>query len=263
MESSLQVDTALAMGQLASLRPVVLNGRNPAVGSSIEDIWDGGGLYPFLSVAATLEILSSSASDASAGVGARQVLVDGIDSAGAEKTALVTLNGTTPVSAGDFLSVNRVVVTSSGSSGFNVGTITVRTVVGTVTQALVLPERSTSQMFLYTVPSGYSFIIGTFFFSSALASGAVSGGNATQITLYTMGPTGSTWVARAEFSSNDFVSTTELRPAPNSLALPAGTRIRFAAACTTASMIVTGGMRALIAKTGVAFAPRFAAWTGA
>lgn len=262
MAFDLQLNVALAMGQITNLVAGGISGLNTSVNATQEDIWEGGGSYTFLSAAEALEVVSSSASDAAAGVGARAVLVDGVDSTGASKQAVVSLNGTTPVAAGSFLAVNRAVVLSSGSSAFNVGTLTVRTVAAATAQCIILPERGLSQMFIYTVPLGWSLMTGSLFFATGLANGGVSGGHATQLILYGMNHGTNTWLARAEFLSNDFVSTTELVPAPAAAVSPERTRLRLAGVCATASMIVTAGMRTVLIRNGSTFAPRFTSWAG-
>jgi len=78
-------------------------------------------------------VKSSSASDASAGVGARQVTITYYTSTGAGPfTEVVTMNGTTAVntSSTTICFVESIVVTSVGSTGTNVGTITLFTTTG-------------------------------------------------------------------------------------------------------------------------------------
>ena len=78
----------------------------------------------------TGSIKSSSASDASAGTGARQVTIYYVDSTGATAgTEVVTLNGTTAVNLATTTKcfIEKMIVTSVGSNGSNVGTITLFT----------------------------------------------------------------------------------------------------------------------------------------
>lgn len=257
----MQLTTALALGQLSpALRSLVVIGRNVDVGATEEDVWEGGGLYSFISAASDLEVLSSSANDTAAGTGARTMRIIGLDSTGAEKTADVTLNGTTPVSAGNFLRINSGLVLTSGSNGANVGTVTVRTVSGSTAQLVIGANRGFQSQFIYTVPKGYNAIVGSFFFSTELATGGVGTGNVTLFTFLSRANGSGTWLRLAAFSANDFVSTTELRPSPPASVFPELTDIRFAAQCATASMRVNAGMTLLLAKNTVNFAPRFTSW---
>jgi len=77
--------------------------------------------------AAQRSISSSSASDAAAGVGARQVKITYFDNTMAGPfTETVTLNGTTAVAtvASDIRFIEKMEVVSVGSTGWNIGTIT-------------------------------------------------------------------------------------------------------------------------------------------
>jgi len=124
-----------------------------------EDIWDGGGTYTGfpLSTLETLEALSSSASDASAGVGARKVIVYGLDSLWAFIQDTITLNGVTPVASTlKFRRVYRAKVYTAGTSENNVGTITIR---HSTTEANVFAvmTATTGQTNIsnFTIPAGY------------------------------------------------------------------------------------------------------------
>lgn len=72
---------AVAYGQVPGYRRVTALGNNPDVDSGTvpEDIWAGGGAYPWMTGATALEIVSSSANDAAAGTGARTVTINGLD----------------------------------------------------------------------------------------------------------------------------------------------------------------------------------------
>ncbi len=90
-----------------------------------EDIWPGpNDLIITPTVAGVVACVSSDAADASAGTGARTIILRGV---GAGPTfaiisETVTLNGTTPVnSTASFAFVNRITVSSAGSGGKNAG----------------------------------------------------------------------------------------------------------------------------------------------
>jgi len=90
-------------------------------------------LYPTPTAAVSLEVLSSSANDTSAGSGARTITVTGLDANWAEISQVITMNGVTPVAVPTaLLRVYKVVVTTSGTypatlnTGSHAGTITVR-----------------------------------------------------------------------------------------------------------------------------------------
>lgn len=263
MDADLRLGVALALGQLSpALRSLVVSGRNSAVGSTEEDVWEGGGSYSFLQGASALEVVSSSASDAAAGTGARTVRFTLLDANGDEQSVSLTLNGTTPVPVGTYLRVNGGLVLSAGSSGSNVGIITLRTVSGSVAQLVIGAGRGYQSQFIYTVPRGYSAIVGTFFFSTEQADGGQQGqSNTTLLTFLARFSGSGAWLRLAAFSASEANATTELRPSPPASVLPALTDFRFAAQCLTEDMRVNCGMTIMLAKDGVNFAPRFA-WAG-
>jgi hypothetical protein len=103
-------------------------GFNPDVdtGTVPADIWTPGGVYPYSTfvTAQTLELVSLSANDTSAGTGARTVFVEGLDSVLAEQTETVTLNGLTPVAIpGTWTAINRMYIVTAGTTGKNEGSI--------------------------------------------------------------------------------------------------------------------------------------------
>ena len=133
--------------------------RSVAITDVESVVWDNGGDFPFLTAAETLDIVSDSADDASAGSGARTLLVYGLDSDYLEVSELVTLNGLTPVTTTQtFLRVYRALVvtsgTNSGLTGNNAGTITISGHTTTQVQAKILPNNGQTLMAVYTIPAG-------------------------------------------------------------------------------------------------------------
>lgn len=162
----LSEETDLALGLVSTRRIVNKFGRNVDVdtATSPEDIWDGGGLYtgfPESGAAETLSVFSSSASDSSAGTGARTLRIQGLDSSYNEIAETVTLNGTTPVSTiSTFWRVHTSHVLTSGSAVFNVGEITIRHSTTTANKFLVITaNRNQSASSGYTIPAGYTGVI--------------------------------------------------------------------------------------------------------
>lgn len=108
---------------------VDVSGYNPDIDAATnpETLWEPGGLYVWQTAAETLEMLSSSASDAAAGVGARTVRVSGLDASWVEQSEVVTLNGVGVVAlVNSYLRINHIEVVTAGSTRSNVGTITLR-----------------------------------------------------------------------------------------------------------------------------------------
>lgn len=141
--------------------------------TAAQDMWSGGGIYPFQSTVQSLEIVSASADDAAAGAGARTALVTGLDTDYQAVTELVVLNGLTPVAlATQMLRVNDVHVLTAGSAGQNAGNVTVRLAGGGASQAIVLAGRNHLQQLVYTVPAGRIYEITDIAFSVVTSQAA-------------------------------------------------------------------------------------------
>lgn len=125
-------------------------------GATPQDVIVQGGTYGWLTSAQSLEVVSSSASDATAGTGIAQVQIDLLDATYAPTTLTVTLNGTTPVAlTGTWLRVNDMRAAGVvGSAGVNVGTITLRVAGGGATVSQMAALKGRAQQSIYTVPLG-------------------------------------------------------------------------------------------------------------
>lgn len=153
---------AVAFGLVPFYSRVTALGNNPDVDTTTtpEDIWSEGGLYPWITAAAALEIISDSTSDAAAGTGARTILINGLDSNYNIVTETKTLNGTIAVAVTtQFFRINSMVILTSGSGGVNAGKIVLRSVSGTVTRACISPGVGITRQSIYTVPAGYTLSV--------------------------------------------------------------------------------------------------------
>ena len=170
----------VARGQIQGHTAVIVFGYNPDVDTSEETVWPDGGTIPHPTVASVLTISSSSASDTSAGTGARTVHIEGLDGGYNVVSETVTLNGQTAVNTtNSYLYVNAFYVVTVGSGGVNAGNINAGT--GTVTAGVpaVLYDiiatgynnRTTGH---YCVPAGYTAYMIQGLFSSGQASGATA-----------------------------------------------------------------------------------------
>jgi hypothetical protein len=132
-----------------------------------------GGTFNIMTTADTLDVVSSSANDTSAGTGAQSVLISGIDANFSTITEIVTLNGTTPVTTtNSFLGVNRAVVLASGSGGVNAGTITIDDTSGTVgTQAELPIGSSVTQQAIFHTQISHIFLADWLFINIRRISG--------------------------------------------------------------------------------------------
>lgn len=175
-EVNASFDLLTNIGKIYGVSPKLIYGHNVSINNAAlpEDIWEGPSPYPFLAVAAPLSIVSDSASDAAAGVGARTVRIDGLDALYNEISEVVTLNGVTSVvTTLSFLRVNYGTCVTGGSSMTNVGTITISS--GASVLGVITPTHGGTHQAVYTVPNNKRLVI-TFFGASvtrAVASAAV------------------------------------------------------------------------------------------
>lgn len=152
----------VGIGRVPGHTRVTASGVNPDVdtGTIPEDIWFTGGLYPFPTTAATLEVLSDSANDAAAGTGMRTMQVIGLDVNHSEITETVTLNGTNVVAlANSYLRLNRAQVVSAGSLRTNAGNVTIRETGAGQTRGAMRAGYGIMRQAIYTVPAGSSLAL--------------------------------------------------------------------------------------------------------
>ena len=142
-----------AQGLVSGISAVNKFGRNLDIDVGTEDIWSVGGLF-VLPTPGVVSVVSSSASDAAAGIGARTLTISGLNGTTyEEQTETITLNGVGAVTtAASFAIVHRMIVATAGSSGTNVGTLT-STIGGTATGNVVAGKGQT-QMAFYMIPAG-------------------------------------------------------------------------------------------------------------
>lgn len=184
-------------------------------GTTTHDIWTGGGIYPWLTSETSLEAVSGSANDSSAGTGARTIIVNGLDANYREVAVPVVMNGTTAVALSrPLLRINSVIVATNGSLRRNDGVITIRDAGGGTARAYIPisspAEQSPamSKQSNYTVPAGYTLLIENVDIqinNSAGGGGSIRG---TDAMLYFSGPSANTPIRLPRIiSTTDMVST--------------------------------------------------------
>ena len=143
-DERLQVSRGLARD--AEVRNIF--GFNTAIGTSFIAAWELNSAYVYPTVPLAMTAVSDSASDT-----AVTILIAGLDGDYNRKTATVTLNGTTPVSIGEFFRINDV-ITLSGNA---VGNVTIAN--GSTTYARMDAGTGKNQASIFTVPAGYEFYL--------------------------------------------------------------------------------------------------------
>lgn len=150
----------VGFGLRAGYRRITALGNNPDIDVAPEDIWSGGGLYPWMTGATSLEIVSTSAADAAAGTGARTVLINGLDAAFAEISQTVTLNGVTAVAIPTQLyRIQSAVVMTAGSGQVNAGDISIRNAGAGTVRGLIPIGYGITRQSQFTVPAGFTLQI--------------------------------------------------------------------------------------------------------
>ena len=135
-------------------------GMNIDVDSDKETIWEGGGIYSYISTAETVAVTSTAGVDSAAGTGARTVEIQGLDADYNVVLETLTIGGAGGTT--EFIRIFRVKVVTAGTSGINEGTISVTSsdtstvlaqigIDGTGSNAA---GRGQTFMALYTVPAG-------------------------------------------------------------------------------------------------------------
>ena len=165
----------VSMGLVPGLSGVNKFGRNADVDSaSPEDIWDGGGIWVAPTVARLHNIVSSSGSDAAAGVGAQTIRVAGLVSwTAGEVTEDITLNGVTNVpTVNAYVIIHRLEVLTYGGSGPNVGVITATAQTDATVTAQINATQGQTQMAIYGVPFSHDLYLLHWDASVDLASAA-------------------------------------------------------------------------------------------
>ena len=142
-------------------------GRNTDIDAGVTaDIWDGGytGDVSLIWVAPTQarihDIKSSSSDDASAGVGARTILIFGLtDWDTAESTENITLNGTSNVATSNsYVIIHRMRVLTKGATSVNVGVLTATAQSNNTITAQINAGQGQTQMAILAYPLRRRFI---------------------------------------------------------------------------------------------------------
>jgi hypothetical protein len=148
----------VSSGQLGNISSVNKFGYSSDIDQTAEEVWDGGTAYSgLLATASTVSATSTSDEDGpgAGGTGALTITVQGLDEDYNAASETLTMNGTgdSGETTTTFLRVFRVNVATAGSTGSNVGTITVASTTPT-TMAIISATKGQTLMAIYTVPAG-------------------------------------------------------------------------------------------------------------
>jgi hypothetical protein len=144
---------AVAKGWVNGVSGMAKFGRNPVASSANEDVWDGGGLYTWLSGAQGVTVASTSKGDIF------DMQVYGLNSTGGEITETFTLDGDSDVTlTNTYWRLNRAKVLFPTTDVTNTGTIAFTSTDSTV-MAQIQPGMGQTLMAVYTIPAGKTGVI--------------------------------------------------------------------------------------------------------
>ncbi len=113
-----QIDLDFARKHIPGGRSFFFFGHNDTVDTAYEDIYPGGGDINWQTTAAKIKVQSSNASDASAGIGTRQVEIHGLSATGVDQDEVITMNGITAVESSlTYIRVNKLHNENVGTYG--------------------------------------------------------------------------------------------------------------------------------------------------
>lgn len=166
----------VGFGIVGNARRVTALGHNPDVDTgAAEDIWSGGGLYPWMASPTSLELFSENSADTAVGTGARTVLINGLDAAYNEVQIVLPLNGGTVALPTQLIRINSALIMSAGSGKINAGNILVRDSGGGTTRAIIPASYGITRQSQFTVPAGWTLqIVSILMCFNRLASGAAA-----------------------------------------------------------------------------------------
>lgn len=150
----------ISAGDIDGIGYIEKFGMNTDVDGNKETIWDGGGIYSYISTAETVAVTSDDGSDSATGSGARTVEIQGLDADYNVVLETLTVGGAAGTT--EFIRVFRAKVETAGASGVNEGTIsitssdtsTVLAQIGIDGTGSNAAGRGQTFMSLYTVPAG-------------------------------------------------------------------------------------------------------------
>ena len=166
----------VSRGKVRGAFHIIKFGENLDVDGQMETVWDGGGLYTYLTSAGVLTVTSNDGDDSASGTGARTVTVEGLDADYNQVSETLTVGG--GAGSVEFYRVFRAFVASSGSTGTNEGTITIAQGATTLAQIRTVGTPTSTGlgqtfMSIYTVPAGYTGFIYQFGVSTAKSDGNI------------------------------------------------------------------------------------------
>ena len=151
---------SIARGDITGFSNIQKFGHNEAVGTTLQTMWSQSTLYTYPVSATIMTVSSSDVNDDNGDTGAWTVEVFGLDTDYNEINEIVILDGQDEVATqNEYLRVNRAIVRTAGTSGWNEGSIYVGT--GLVSSGvpaniftIIDPTDNQTLQAFYTIPAG-------------------------------------------------------------------------------------------------------------
>lgn len=136
-------------------------GSNPNVGTTQAHLSNAGGIYPWPTTSETLDIASDDAGDTAAGLGARSIVIQGLDANFLPLIEIVPMAGIGIVTTtGLFRRVNTVDILDVGTyGGSNLGNITITNTISGQLLATIEPGIGAARYGHYTVRAGKRAVV--------------------------------------------------------------------------------------------------------
>lgn len=149
---------SIATGKILGLSQREVYGYNSDINGTYEPVWQQGGNFPYPTSNQTLNIVSTSANDASGNVGVREVRVEYLDSNFNTKIVDVEMDGLSPVQvATDFFRMQHAHSIQVGANADAEGAISLS--YGANVVGLIPAGGNEIKNSQYTVPNGYTAYI--------------------------------------------------------------------------------------------------------
>lgn len=156
----------ITQGGHAQIDPIQQPGRNAAISTALEDIWDGGGVWVAPTVTRIHDIVSTDANDTLAGTGAQTVEVKGLDTDWEPQSETVNMAGAVDSpTLKSYLHVYQLTAKTFGSGAVNAGTITATAQTDATVTAQMTIGLNYSQSAIFPVRAGYTAHVLHLFFS--------------------------------------------------------------------------------------------------
>lgn len=132
-------------------------GSNPEVKTIEEDVWDGGGIYQYLTSAEKLKVSSDDNEDKASGSGANRIQLFGCGGNYIEQNEIIELDGINPVETKlSYLRIWRQINRSAGNRN-NIGNILAKNQAENKVLAQISIGKNQTLMALWTVPADQEF----------------------------------------------------------------------------------------------------------